>query len=254
MTIDMMDEHERSEYVRSWLRQNTMVMLGGVGLGVAVLAGIHFWQEHQQSRREQAQMLYRQLEQANEKSDTKLGTQLAARLRGDFKGTPYAVFADLHDARRAQEAGDLKRAGSILADASRAAKLPELKDLSNLRLARVKLADGNAGEALALADSVEGEGFKPLAAEIRGDALVALKREVDAAKAYDSALTLLDSTAAQRTVVELKRNDLSVAASASPTPVSAPEAMRMPMAPPTPMPEPPPNEAPATNSAPGETG
>ncbi len=219
MTIEMMDEHERSEFVRSWLRQNMPVMLGGVGLGIAVLVGIQFWQKHQHGRREQAQLVYRQLEQATEKNDAKLTTQLAQRLRGDFKGTPYAVFAELQDARRVQESGDLKRAAEILATAAREAKLPELKDLANLRLARVKLASGDARAALALADGVSGEGFKPLADELRGDSLVALKREAEAAKAYDSALTGFDSTAAQRMVVELKRNDLAVPRSNAPSPV-----------------------------------
>ena len=218
MTIENMDEHERSEFVRSWLRQNMPIMLGGVGLGIAVLLGIQFWQKHQHGRREQAQLVYRQLEQATAKSDAKLTTQLAQRLRGDFKGTPYAVFAELHDAKRVQESGDLKRTAEILATAARESKLPELKDLANLRLARVKLASGDAKAALALADAVTGEGFKPLAAELRGDALVALKREPEAAKAYDAALTGLDATAAQRMVVELKRNDLAVAATNTPLP------------------------------------
>ncbi len=219
MTIDLMDEHERSEFVRSWLRQNLPIMLGGVGLGVAVLLGIQFWQKHQHGRREQAQLVYRQLEQASAKKDTKLTTQLAQRLRGDFKGTPYAVFAELQEAKRVQEAGDLKRTGEILATAARESKLPELKDLANLRLARVKLASGDAKGALALADAVAGEGFKPLAAELRGDALVALKREAEAAKAYDTALLGLDATAAQRMVVELKRNDLAVPAANTPAPL-----------------------------------
>ena len=218
MTIENMDEHERSEFVRSWLRQNAPIMLGGVGLGIAVLLGIQFWQKHQQGRREQAQLVYRQLEQASEKSDAKLSAQLADRLRGDFKGTPYAVFADLQDARRIQESGDLKRTAEILTVAARDAKLPELKDIANLRLARVKLASGDAKAALALAENIAGEGFKPLAAELRGDALVALKREAEAAKAYDEALTGLDASAPLRTVVELKRNDLAVAATASPAP------------------------------------
>jgi len=218
MTIDMMDEHERSEFVRSWLRQNLPIMVGGVGLGVAVLFGIGFWQKHQLGRREQAQLVFRQLEQATAKNDTKLTTQLAQRLRGDFKGTPYAVFAELQDARRVQESGDLKRTAEILANAARESKLPELKDLANLRLARVKLATGDAKAALALADGIAGEGFKPLANELRGDALVALKRETEAAKAYDAALTGLDSTAAQRVVVEFKRNDLAVAATTAPQP------------------------------------
>ncbi len=217
MTIDMMDEHERSEFVRGWLRQNAAVMLGGVGLGIAVLVGIQFWQKHQQGRREQAQLIYRQLEQAVDKKDDKLSTQLAGRLRGDFKGTPYAVFAELHDVRRLQESGELKQASELLSIAKAEAKMPELVDLSSLRLARLKLVDGDAAGALSLAEGVESAGFKALADEVRGDALSALKRPDDAAKAYEAALAGLDATSPQRTVVEYKRHDLALAGPPAPT-------------------------------------
>ena len=45
---DLLDEHEQSERVRSWLRSNAAGLIGGVGLGLAGIAGWHWWQGQQQ--------------------------------------------------------------------------------------------------------------------------------------------------------------------------------------------------------------
>ena len=78
-----------------------------------------------------------------------------------------------------------------------------------LRRARLLIAIGKADAALELANKVEGDGFKPLAAEVRGDALLALKRNSEAIAAYDEALVGLDSGATRRSIVEMKRDDLA---------------------------------------------
>ena len=89
------------------------------------------------------------------------------------------------------------------------ATMPEVKTLAMLRRARLLVATGKAEAALELAKKIDGEGFKPLAAEVRGDALLALKRNSEAIGAYDEALVGLDSGAARRSIVEMKRDDLA---------------------------------------------
>jgi predicted negative regulator of RcsB-dependent stress response len=44
---DLLDEHEQGERVRSWLRKNGAVMVGGVALGVAVIVGWQWWNARQ---------------------------------------------------------------------------------------------------------------------------------------------------------------------------------------------------------------
>ena len=36
---DLLDEHEQSERVRSWIRSNAIGLIGGVGLGLGAIAG-----------------------------------------------------------------------------------------------------------------------------------------------------------------------------------------------------------------------
>ena len=43
---DIYDEHEQGERVRAWLRQNALGLLGGIGLGLALIFGWQYWQKH----------------------------------------------------------------------------------------------------------------------------------------------------------------------------------------------------------------
>ena len=48
---DLLDEHEQSEKVRTWLQENAVGLIGGVVLGLALIAGWQWWQKQQQSER-----------------------------------------------------------------------------------------------------------------------------------------------------------------------------------------------------------
>ena len=44
---DLLDEHEQSERVRGWLRQNGAGLIGGVASGLGLIGGWQWWQQHQ---------------------------------------------------------------------------------------------------------------------------------------------------------------------------------------------------------------
>jgi len=44
---DLLDEHEQSERVRSWVRSNALGLIGGVALGLGAIAGWQWWQGQQ---------------------------------------------------------------------------------------------------------------------------------------------------------------------------------------------------------------
>ena len=47
---DLLDEHEQSERVRSWIRSNALGLIGGIGLGLGAIAGWQWWQGQQLQR------------------------------------------------------------------------------------------------------------------------------------------------------------------------------------------------------------
>ena len=93
-----------------------------------------------------------------------------------------------------------------------------MKSLAALRLARVKLAQGDADGAVKLVDGVPKDEYSSLAGEIRGDAFAKLGRADDARAAYQDALSHLDPQAPNRDFVQMKLDDIAVASAKTPKP------------------------------------
>src|SRR3954466_3972366 len=51
---DLLDEHEQSEKVRTWLQENALGLIGGVVLGLALIGGWQWWQRQQHDAQVQA--------------------------------------------------------------------------------------------------------------------------------------------------------------------------------------------------------
>jgi predicted negative regulator of RcsB-dependent stress response len=58
MAIELMDEHEKGEHVRAWLRQNGSAIVTGVALGLAAIFGWQWWQGSQSEHRVTASIQY----------------------------------------------------------------------------------------------------------------------------------------------------------------------------------------------------
>lgn len=217
MALELMDEHEQSEFVRNWLKQNLNAILLGIAVGAAALFGWNAWQDRKVERAGRAQAQYTALVAAYEAKDADAIAKLDRELREEYAGTPYAVFAAMREAQAKLEAKDPKAAAAALSWAREHATLGPVRDLATLRLARVRLDAGDAQAALDLAAEPGSTAYKALAAETRGDALLALGRTADASRAYEEALTELDATSPRRAFVEMKRDDAANAGASAPT-------------------------------------
>lgn len=216
MDFDVLDEHEQGEVVQKWLRENAISIAVGVLLGLVLIFGWQQWKAHRVQRDVNAAAQYQALsDAADAKRDDQVAT-IAGVLRKDFSGTVYAVLAALRQADQASAKNDLAAAASDLAWAKEHAENDSLKSLVALRLARVKLAQGDADGAVKLAESVPKDEYSSVAGEIRGDAFVKLGRASDARAAYEDALSHLDPQAPNRDFVQMKLNDIALTAAAVP--------------------------------------
>ncbi len=209
MSLEELDEHERSEHVREWVRKNIGSIVLGLVAGIGAIYGMEQWSHYRQRNAGLAGDDYRVYAEAVTKKDATTVATLGKSLRDKYPDSPYASMVALNDAATAVTDGKTDAALTSLEWAEAHATMPEVKSLSMLRRARLLIAIGKADAALELANKVEGDGFKPLAAEVRGDALLALKRNSEAIAAYDEALVGLDSGATRRSIVEMKRDDLA---------------------------------------------
>ena len=170
---DLLDEHEQSERVRSWLRQNGAGLIGGVVLGLAAIAGWQWWQQQQQVANQAAGQRFEAALKAIESNDLKKAQPAVAAL--DKDGAAYATLAGLQLAKAQVDAGQRDAAIATL----RALKSDDaaLSAVLQSRLARLLTDAGKPAEALKVL------GDKPQSAaelEARADAFAALGKREDA--------------------------------------------------------------------------
>jgi predicted negative regulator of RcsB-dependent stress response len=208
MAIDDQEEYEQGEQVRIWLRNNGSSVIGGIAVGLALIAGWQWWQRKQELHSQDAAAAYAALsDSVRDNGDEKRIAVLASSLRTDYGKTTYATLAALRVAAHQVDRGDAKAALATLDSASGTTE-PGLATLLHLRAARVLLVLGRPADALARVKSAQDPDYASVTDEIRGDAEHALGR-IDAARQdYIDALSHLPAGAPNRDVLEMKLADI----------------------------------------------
>jgi predicted negative regulator of RcsB-dependent stress response len=97
--LDVYDsEKEQVEALRKWWQENGKALIIGVVIGLGGLFGYRGWQDHVTSKAMEAADLHAGVLVALEQAQHATVIAEAARLRGDYAGTPYAALATLAEA------------------------------------------------------------------------------------------------------------------------------------------------------------
>jgi len=148
MAFDALDEHEQSEVVRKWVQDNGLSIFVGIVLGILLLFGWQQWRSHRARHDAEAATHFNALVKAAEAKNHAAVTASYEGIRKDYGDTSYAVLAGMREADDAIARGD-KPAALAAADwAYTHAKDEALKGLAGVRLARLKLGEGQADAAL----------------------------------------------------------------------------------------------------------
>ena len=185
---DLTSEKEQIEQIRAWWAQYGGYVIGGIGLGVALLVGYNYWQSSKLEAQLQGSALYESLTEHVVTGNLDRAELVAAEIGTDYAGTTYAAQSKLALARlymdknRDQDAADTL--SEVLdSDADEAVKL-----VARARLARVLLYQGKAQEVVDLLEGQTSAAFAAIFNEILGDAYQQLGRIEDAQAAYQSVL------------------------------------------------------------------
>ena len=102
MALDeLLDEHEQSERVRNWLRQNSLGLVGGLALGLALIGGGRWWMAQAHQKRVAEGEAYQAALDSIAAGDVdKAATQAAALKQG-----PYAALVAMDLAKAQLDAG-----------------------------------------------------------------------------------------------------------------------------------------------------
>lgn len=214
--MEDLTDNELEEQLRRWWGENWLWIVGGIALGLGLLAGWQYWQRHRFVSTERDAADYVAIVEALGRNDRDLAVAKAGELRERRPGSAYADQADLALARAAVDRRDFDDAAQRLGRVADGSKDPELRAVARTRLARVYLEQGKPDAAIALLDPKDAGAFAARYREIRGDAFQAKGDAASARAEYDAVLA--DAGASQgidREFVELKRAALPAASPAA---------------------------------------
>jgi predicted negative regulator of RcsB-dependent stress response len=195
---DLLDEHEQSERVLQWLRNNGAGLIGGIALGLAAIGGWKWWEHRGEQQRMDMATRYQVALDAIEAKDAQADAKVKAIGDGGF----YAALAALELASSQVQAK--KNDAAIATLRGIRTDDPAIAEIVNQRLARLLIDSKQADAALKLV----ADATSPAAIEVRGDAHFALGQLEQARTSYSQALAKLDVASPQRRLLELKLTEV----------------------------------------------
>ncbi len=199
-------EEEQVEALKRWWKENSTSTIVGLAMGIVIILGWNYWQDHKKAQAAQASAAYTQLLKALD-DDSKDGggratqgavaddkkdsvDKLAQHLQEQFKGSEYAAYSGLLQAKLKAQQGDLAAAKQILKTLA-AESNKDLRNIAKIRLVRLMLATGEYEQGLQVineVDAKEAAGYSANYDELVGDLYVALDRLDEARTSYQNAL------------------------------------------------------------------
>jgi predicted negative regulator of RcsB-dependent stress response len=202
MAYDL-EEQEQLAAIKAWWNK-----YGNLAswLLIIVLAGFSawtFWNNQQQTSATQAGQLFDELQKAANAKDNAKVQRAAADMQEKFGKTVYAQVSALAAAKSAYDAADLKTAKAQLqwvidhgAD--------EYPAIAKVRLAGILLDEKSYDEGLKVLTGEFPASFESMAADRKGDILVAQNKIAEARAAYQLALDKSDQKNPNRQLIQVK--------------------------------------------------
>lgn len=183
-----LSDQEQKQLLKDWWKKYGNVIL--LGLLVFLVANFSWqhWQKYHEEKIERASVTYSQLLHSLELKKTEEARLFAKHLQDDFATSPYASLAAFLSAKLSIQEHNFAQAATELDWVLHHSKDANLREIARIREARVLLALNKPQDALQLLTEIDDNSFMPLILEVRGDALLALQKNKEAALAYKDAL------------------------------------------------------------------
>ncbi|PHM27349.1 YfgM family protein [Xenorhabdus budapestensis] len=199
-------EIEQVDAIKRFFVDNGKYIAVGLVLGIGAIVGWRYWQSHQTNQLQDTAVQFEQLNKSLA-SDSKESITAVEKFANETNNI-YGVMMDMELAKHAADKNDLAQAEKYLLVASGKAKDQNMVDLSNIRLARVQLAEDKTDAALKTLEQVKSKGWRLIAEDIRGDILAKKGNIKGAREAYSNGLSAQGSQAL-KSMIQIKLDNLS---------------------------------------------
>ncbi len=198
-------EEQQFEEAKNWFKENSTPILLAIFVFATASFGWNFWKSHQAESAIQASISYQATMEAYNQDPVK-NQPLVAKFLEEAKGTNYAIFMQLEEAKNAVAKGDFAVAKSQLQAALNEVKDPSLQAITRFRLAAVDFQLKEFDSALANLEQIKDQAWDARKQLFVAD-LLAAKGDKEAAKsAYEQIKA--KTSGQERELIELKINNL----------------------------------------------
>lgn len=214
--LDLEEQEQLAELKHFWKRYGDMItwVLILVFGAVAAWNGYQYWQGKQSA---QAAVLFSEVERAVQAGDMGRVERSLADMKDRYPGSLYAGQAALLAAKTYYEKGNMDAAKAALSWVADKGGDEAYQAIARLRLAGMLMEGKAYDDALKQLSGTFSSAFTALAADRRGDILLAQGKKAEAKSEYVKAYKGLDEREEYRRLVEVKLNALG----ADPVPAAA---------------------------------
>lgn len=207
--LDLEEQEQLDQLKHFWKKYGNLIswVLIVVLGGYAAWNGYQYWQREQAAK---AAVLFDEVERAVNAADVARVERSLADMKDKFGGTHYAHQAALLAAKALQAQDKADAARAALKWVTENAPDPAYRDIARLRLSALLMDAGSNDEALAQLSAPFAPAMAGLAADLRGDVLLAKGQKAEALSAYQSAWQLLADSPDYRRLVQAKLNALGL--------------------------------------------
>lgn len=206
---EYLSDREQAERLKKWWLENYRSILAGIIIALLIIGGWRYWQRRVQTRSVAASALYDSMTGALSADQGPEALKLSDSITSEYADTPYAAQAALAMARYEIQNNKPDDSMKMLNWVIQHSKDQNLVLLAKLRLARVKLAVGDAQAALDVLTVKDEGGFAALYADVRGDAYAKLGNIQKARAAYGEALAEWSDDMGDKSLIQMKLNSLA---------------------------------------------
>lgn len=200
------EDEAEIENIKRWWKENWKSLTAGLVIGLGAIGGYEGYRRYQLAQASQASQIYEDLKAAATANKADEAIALGDTLVKNFAKTPYASGAALRMAQLSVEQGKLDDAAKHLQWVADNSKDDGLRELAQLRLARVLWQQKKVEDALKLTEGEHGA-YAAMFSELRGDIKLSQGDRAAARAAYEAAVkatdAAADSTGLQRKLDEL---------------------------------------------------
>jgi predicted negative regulator of RcsB-dependent stress response len=204
-----MTEEEQIEAIKKWWQRYQNIILTSISIVLLVFAGFRYWNWSIEKQSLEASVAYEHMMVAFTNKENKVIKSYANQLIENYPKTVYADAAHLILAKMYVSKEKLDEALEQLQFVSEHSSMSSLKQVANIRKARILTMKRAYPEALQVLSVVNEATYLPLINELKGDIYAATKEYTKAIAFYQLAMVEVQNKGVGNVFLEMKANEMA---------------------------------------------